>query len=86
MKYNFNYPEFKKVSQVAIDLMKKILVSPEKRPSAAEILNTPWMKENAPHSTGESLKDNWDHVKKYSKLNLVQKNIINFIAFHLTTK
>ncbi len=32
MKYNFNYPEFKKVSQDAIDLIKKILVAPEKRP------------------------------------------------------
>ena len=81
MKYNFNYPEFKKVSQDAIDLIKKILVSPEKRPSAAEILNTPWIKENALHSTGESLKDNWDHIKKYSKLNLVQKSIINLLPF-----
>ena len=86
MKYNFDYPEFKKVSQDAIDLIKKILVVPEKRPSAAEILNTPWIKENAPNSTGESLKDNWSHIKEYSKLNLVQKSIINFTAFHLTSK
>ena len=77
MKYNFNYPEFQKVSQDAIDLIKRILVAPEKRPSASEILNTPWIKENAPHSTGESLKENWSHVKEYSKLDLVQKSIIN---------
>ncbi len=86
MKYTFDYPEFKKVSQDAIDLIKKILVPPEKRLSAAEILQTPWIKENAPHSTGENLKQNWEHIEKYSKLNLVQKSIINFTAFHLTSK
>jgi calcium-dependent protein kinase len=62
------------------------LVAPEKRPSASDILNTSWIKENAPHSTGESLKDNWSHIQDYSKLNLVQKSIINFTAFHLTSK
>ena len=86
MKYTFDYPEFKKVSQDAIDLIKKILVPPEKRLSAAEILQTPWIKENAPHATGENLKQNWEHIEKYSKLNLVQKSIINFTAFHLTSK
>ena len=86
MKYTFDYPEFKKVSQDAIDLIKKILVPPEKRLSAAEILQTPWIKENAPHATGENLKQNWEHIQKYSKLNLVQKSIINFTAFHLTSK
>ena len=86
MKYTFDYPEFKKVSHDAIDLIKKILVPPEKRLSAAEILQTPWIKENAPHATGENLKQNWEHIEKYSKLNLVQKSIINFTAFHLTSK
>ena len=46
----------------------------------------PWIKENAPHSTGESLKECWSHIQEYSKLNLVQKSIINFAAFHLTSK
>ena len=86
MKYNFNYPEFKKVSQDTIDLIKRILVAPEKRHSAGEILSISWIKGKCPHSTGESLKDNWAHVKEYSKLNLVQKSIINFTAFHLTSK
>jgi calcium-dependent protein kinase len=86
MKYNFNYPEFKKVSEDAINLIKKILVPPEKRPSISKLLNEPWIKENAPNATGENLKDNWEHVKEYSKLNLVQKSIINFAAFHLTSK
>ena len=86
MKFNFDYPEFKKVSQDAKDLIKKILVEPEKRLSASEILAEPWIKENAPHATGENLKQNWEHIEKYSKLNLVQKSIINFTAFHLTSR
>jgi calcium-dependent protein kinase len=86
MKYNFNYPEFDNVSEDAKNVIKKILVAPDKRPSASEILNTPWIKENAPHSTGASLKQNWNHVEQYSKLDLVQKSIINFTAFHLTAK
>jgi calcium-dependent protein kinase len=86
MHYNFDYPEFKKVSQDAINLIKKILVSPDKRLSAGEILAEPWIKENAPNATGENLKQNWEHIEQYSKLNLVQKSIINFTAFHLTSR
>ena len=29
------------------------------------------IKENALHSTGESLKEKWNHIKEYSKLDLV---------------
>ena len=86
MKYNFNYSEFDVVSKDAKDIIKSILVEPKKRPSASELLNTPWIKENAPHATGESLKENWKNVQRYSKLDLVQKSIINFTAFHLTSK
>ena len=84
MKYDFNYPEFEKISDDAKNLIKKILVPMDKRPSASEVLNNPWLKENAPHSTGEALFVNWGHVQEYTKLNLVQKSIINFTAFHLT--
>ena len=85
MEFNFNYSEFDKISDDAKKLIKKILVSANKRPSASEILNSPWIKENAPHATGESLFVNWKHVQEYTKLNLVQKSIINFTAFHLTS-
>ena len=86
MKYNFDYPEFKRVSQDAINLIKKILVGPDQRLSAAQILADPWIKENAPNATGENLKQNWEHIERYSRLNLVQKSIINFTAFHLTSR
>lgn len=32
------------------------------------------------------MKQNWEHIQNYSKLNLVQKSIINFTAFHLTSR
>ena len=86
MKYDFNYPEFDKVSKDAKDIIKSIFVESKKRPSASDILNTPWIKQNAPNSSGESLKNNWKNVRRYSNLNLVQKSIINFTAFHLTSK
>lgn len=85
MKFDFNYPEFKNISQDAKNLIEKILVSPEVRPSAAEILNSSWIKDNAPNSTGQLLGANWGQIQRYSGLNLVQKSIINFTAFHLTS-
>ena len=82
--YNFNYSIFDKISIDAKELIKKIFVIPEERPSISDLLNTNWIKENAPNSYNESLIVDWDHIKKYCKLNLVQKSIINFAAFHLT--
>ena len=84
MKYTFNYPEFSKVSDEAKDLIRSILVESDKRPSIAEILDTNWIKENAPHSTEEVLNIDWMRIKKYSQLNLMQKSVINFTAFKLT--
>ena len=84
MKYTFNYPEFSKVSDEAKDLIRSILVESDKRPSIAEILDTNWIKENAPHSTEEVLNVDWMRIKKYSQLNLMQKSVINFTAFKLT--
>ena len=84
MKYTFNYPEFSKISEEAKDLIKSILVEADKRPSIAQILDTNWIKENAPHSTEEVLNVDWMRMKKYSQLNLMQKSVINFTAFKLT--
>ena len=84
MKYTFNYPEFSKVSDEAKDLIRSILVESDKRPSIAEILDTNWIKANAPHSTEEVLNVDWMRIKKYSQLNLMQKSVINFTAFKLT--
>ena len=84
MKYDFNYPEFNKISNDAKELIASMLVDKESRPSVTQILNHKWIKENAPHSTNEVLNINWNHIQKYSGLNLMQKSVINFTAFRLT--
>ena len=84
IEYNFNLPIFSKVSEDAKDLLKQIFVSNEYRPTISEILNSAWVKENAPNATSENLNIDWGHIQKYSKLNLVQKSVINFRAFHMS--
>ena len=86
MKYNFDLPVFSKISEDAKDLIKKILVKAEDRPTIAEVLESPWVKENAPRASKKSINVDWGHIQKYTKLNLVQKSIITFRAFHMTAK
>jgi calcium-dependent protein kinase len=83
MKYDMNYKEFENVSQDAKDIIKSIFVPMEQRPSAADILETKWIKENAPHAKNLAIGVDWNHIRDYSHLNLMQKSVINFTAFHL---
>jgi calcium-dependent protein kinase len=81
--YNFKLPIFSKISDDAKELLKHIFVNNEIRPTVSEILNSTWVKENAPNASSENLNIDWGHIQKYSKLNLVQKSVINFRAFHM---
>jgi calcium-dependent protein kinase len=85
MKYKIDLPVFSKISQDAKDLLKSILVKADKRPTISEVLESPWIKGNAPRASNEALNVDWGHVKKYTNLNLVQKSIINFRAFHMNS-
>ena len=85
MEYNFDFPAFSKVSEDGINLIKKIFVDKDRRPTISDILNSNWVKENAPNASSESLNIDWSRIMKYSKLNLVQKSVINFRAFHMST-
>ena len=85
MDYNFDFPAFSKVSEDAKDLIRQIFVDSDTRPSISDILNSTWVKENAPNASSESLNIDWSRIMKYSKLNLVQKSVINFRAFHMTS-
>ena len=82
--YNFNLPIFSKISEDAKELLRQIFVNSEIRPTVADILNSTWVKENAPNASSESLNIDWGHIQKYSKLNLVQKSVINYRAFHMS--
>ena len=85
MTYNFDLPAFSRISEDAKDLIRQIFVDSEQRPTISDILNSTWVKENAPNASSESLNIDWGRIMKYSKLNLVQKSVINFRAFHMTT-
>lgn len=81
--YTFDYPEFKKISRDALDLVASIFVDAESRPSSQDILDNPWVNELAPNSTEEVLKLDFDHLKEYSNLNKVHKSVISFVSFRL---
>ena len=84
-QYDFSNPLFNKISDDAKDLIKSIFVECERRPNISEILNTSWVKENAPNAGTDFLNIDWKRIMKYSKLNLVQKSVINYRAFHMTS-
>lgn len=44
--FSFNIPEFKGVSDQAKDLITKMLVKPDKRLKAGEVLKEPWLTAN----------------------------------------
>lgn len=84
MKYSLDI--LSNVSDDAKELIKSILVNQDDRPSASDLLDTKWIKELAPNSRNEALNVDWFHMKKYCKLNLVQKCVCNFTAFRLNDK
>ena len=84
-EYDFNNPVFMKVSEDAKDIIRSIFVDSNRRPTISELLNTPWVKENAPNAGNSNLNIDWKKVIKYSKLNLVQKSVINYRAFHMNS-
>ena len=69
MNYNFDIPAFEKISEDAKDLIKKILVKPDERPTIAEVLQSTLLKENIPHASKKFLAIDWGKIQKYSKLN-----------------
>ena len=85
IEYNFNFPIFSKISDDAKDLLKQIFVNCENRPTISDILNSTWVRGNAPNASSENLNIDWGHIQKYSKLNLVQKSVIYYRAFHMST-
>ncbi|MCQ2821395.1 MAG: protein kinase [archaeon] len=65
-------------------ILKSIFTIEKKRPSAEQLLQSKWITTLAPNPTDAMTKINWDHLMHYSKLNLVQKCVINFSAFRLS--
>ena len=84
-QYDFSNPLFNKISEDAKDLIKSIFIDSKRRPNISDILNTSWIKEKAPNAGSDFLYIDWKRIMKYSKLNLVQKSVINYRAFHMNS-
>lgn len=72
-KYDFDGEEWEAVSKEAKDLIKKMICKPERRLSAAEVLDHKWVKTNTANEDKERMNKikNSKHLKKtvhYSKM------------------
>jgi calcium-dependent protein kinase len=76
-------PEMKNVSIQLKDLIAKILVEPHKRPTAAQILEHPWL--NTKTST-EPLKLNYSTMKRFCTYSKFRKIAVTLIATQLQEK
>jgi calcium-dependent protein kinase len=73
----------KNVSAQLKDLISKILVEPNKRPTAAEVLAHPWL--NTPSSTAP-LKINMGSFKNFCSYSKLKKVAVTLIATQLQEK
>ena len=79
---NFKWPEHCKVSYCAMKLVKKILVKdPDKRPSASDIMDHPWIKKHYKKRDSHLInRDTLGTLKEFAKKNALQKEIYYFLA------
>lgn len=76
--FTFAIPEFKGVSDQAKDLIAKMLIKPERRLKARDILNHPWMVQN--QAPGTFLSVNYQSLKGFTGFNKLKK-VIDVIYF-----
>ncbi|MCQ2817857.1 MAG: protein kinase [archaeon] len=85
-KFSFPYAEWNSVSEDAKKLITKMLSPPEKRPTAQEVLDDPWVKNSAPNAKGSLKNLKIENLKNYCKSNKLKKAVITFIASRLNEK
>jgi calcium-dependent protein kinase len=76
-------PEMKNISSQLKDLIAKILVEPHKRPTAAQILEHPWLNTK---SSMEPLKLNFHSMKNFCNYSKLKKIAVTLIATQLQEK
>jgi len=80
-KYDFDGPEWKTISAEAKDLIKKLIVRPERRLSATEALEHKWMKKNCKDTKLSSKNlERFSRVGRLPKLNKMQQAALTAIA------
>lgn len=79
-KFGFTNPIWKNVSDQAKDLITTMLSEPDVRPTAEQVLQHPWIKDMAPHSTEAVLKLSPTSLKHYANTSKFQKAVMTFIC------
>lgn len=76
-------PEMKNISAQLKDLITKILVEPHKRPTAAQILEHPWLNTK---SSNEPLVLNYKNLKSFCTFSKLKKIAMTIVATQLQEK
>ena len=82
-KIVFPSPEWDDVSNDVRELIKKMCCPPETRLTAEQVLNEPWVKNNAPNGLAK-LPLKFDSFKSYSHSNKLRKAVLTYIATRLS--
>lgn len=79
-KLDFSSVEWKDKSKLAIDLIKKMIVSQDARLFADEVIKHPWMQQKTFKVDTQKLKEIVNNMTKFGKLTTLQKTILYFVA------
>lgn len=82
-KFSFPDAEWKNISQEAKDLICHMLCAPDKRYTAAQVLEHPWISQCAPNSMGTLTNVNIEALKNYKNTNKLKKAVLTYIASRL---
>ena len=83
-KIQFPSPEWDNISEDVKNLIKKMCCPPEKRLTAAQVLQDTWVKDNAPHSSSTLIPTKKDGLKAYANSNKLRKAVLTYIASRLS--
>eukprot|EP00188_Purpureofilum_apyrenoidigerum_P005066 Plantae.Rhodophyta-Purpureofilum_apyrenoidigerum.ctg6257.p1 GENE.Plantae.Rhodophyta-Purpureofilum_apyrenoidigerum.ctg6257~~Plantae.Rhodophyta-Purpureofilum_apyrenoidigerum.ctg6257.p1 ORF type:complete len:534 (+),score=115.17 Plantae.Rhodophyta-Purpureofilum_apyrenoidigerum.ctg6257:46-1602(+) len=85
-RYDFNAPVWSSVSDDAKDCIIKMLIyDPGLRPSAAEMLEHPWIKQGGTASEEFVLQAVFDNLRGFSTMNKLKKHAIQLMVANLQT-
>ena len=83
-KVQFYSPEWDNISEDVKNLVLKMCCPPEKRLTAEQVLNEPWVKDNAPNSSKNEFPKKIEGLKKYSGSDKLRKAVLTYIASRLS--
>lgn len=82
-KLDFSTPEWKDKSKLALDLIRKMIVSQDARLFADEVIKHPWMQAKTFKVDALKLKTIATNIAAFGKLSALQKTILYFVAHNL---